>query len=597
MTSVPISPSPDMQRAVLLFRPFRFQVAVIVALALVTAALNAVEPLVLKVVFDDLGKGGHLRTLVLAVAALALLAVLREAMVGLTNTRTWQTRLALHHHLLSAVVTRLHRLPLSFYRSEGVGAIMTRLDRGVQGVVEAVTQLAFNVLPALLYLVVAVAIMVRLEWRLALVVIVLAPVSPLIAAWAAPTQTAREKTLMQRWVRIYSRFNEVLSGIVTVKSFVREEEEKRRFVDDVADANAIVVSGVRFDTSVQAGQNAVAALARLAALAFGGWLAMRGEVTVGTLVAFLGYVGGVFAPLHGLTGIYRTLRMARVSLDTVYGILEQEDALGDAPDARDILNTAGEVTFENVTFAYSGESGVPLLRGVDLAVRPGQMIALVGPSGSGKSTLMSLLQRFYDPQHGRILIDGIDIRTFRQASLRRQIGVVLQESLLFDESVRDNIAYGRPDAATFDIEAAARAANAHNFITKLPQGYDTKVGERGARLSTGERQRVAIARALLKDPAILILDEATSALDAESEALVQEALELLLQGRTTFVIAHRLSTVVHADKVVVLKDGAIVETGRHDELMARDGYYASLVKRQARGLLPNQPPAPSSDVA
>jgi ATP-binding cassette subfamily B protein len=428
---------------------------------------------------------------------------------------------------------------------------------------------------------------VKLDWRLALLALAFAPLPVLIARRAAPVQVAREKSLMDRWAKIYSRFNEVLSGIVTVKSFAMEECEKQRFLTEVREANGVVTRGVGQDSVVTASQNGVVLMARVAAIAFGGMLALKGEVTVGTLVAFLGYVGGLFGPVQGLSGVYRTLRTGSVAMDQVFGILDAQDHLGDAPDAKEVTQVHGEVSFEDVHFSYLAKADKPLLRGIDLHVRAGENIALVGPSGAGKSTLMALLCRFYDPTLGTIRIDGQDIRGLKQMSLRRNIGVVLQDALLFNESVRNNIAYGRPNASMDDIIAAAKAAHAHEFISRLPQGYDTVVGERGSRLSMGERQRVAIARSLLKDPPILILDEPTSALDAESEALVQEALGRLMKGRTTFAIAHRLSTVVDADRILVLKNGHIVEEGNHAQLMARNGYYASLVRRQTRGLLPD----------
>jgi ATP-binding cassette subfamily B protein len=574
------------RRALTFTFPHRRAVVAISLFALVLAALSAVEPLILKWIFDGLEKEKKTDPLFIGVGLLVGVAVVKEAINAVSNWLTWHTRLGIHFALLEQTVGRLHRMPLRIQRSEGVGAIMTRLDRGIQGFIGAVTQLLFNVFPAIVYLIISIVIMLQLDWRLALVVLAFAPVPAITAAIATPEQTRRERTLLDRWARIYSRFNEVLSGIVTVRSFAMEDIEKQRFLRDVAAANAVVVTGVRTDSSFAAATNLVIALARVTTICFGGLLILRGEITVGTLIALLGYVGGLFGPVQGLTGIYQTLEKAKVALDEVFGILDVQEHLGDAPDARELTQVHGDVEFEDVTFHYE-QADRPLLNGVTLSVKAGEVLAIVGPSGSGKTTMMALLMRFYDPITGTIRIDGHDLRTLKQSSVRRSIGVVLQDPLLFNDTIRNNIAYGWPDATQAHIEAAAKAANAHDFIMRLPDKYETRVGERGNRLSVGERQRVTIARALIKDPRIIVLDEATSSLDAESEALVQSAIERLMSGRTTFVIAHRLSTVVNANRIIVLKEGRIAEIGSHAELMKLDGYYASLVKQQTKGLIHN----------
>jgi ATP-binding cassette, subfamily B, bacterial len=561
-------------------------VVLIAVVTVLLAAANAVEPLILKFIFDELAGGSDVTELADGILLLVALGLFRELANAVSNWLTWHSRLGLHYTLLEATVGRLHRMPLQMQRSEGVGAIITRLDRSIQGFISAVTQLLFNVFPALVYLVLSVVIMLRLDWRLALVVIGFAPLPAVVAALATPEQTRRERTLLDKWAKIYSRFNEVLTGIVTVRSFAMEDMEKRRFLDDVASANRVVIRGVGLDSGFGAASNLVVTLARVCAIGVGGLFVLRGQLTLGTLIAFLGYVGGLFGPVQGLTGVYQTVKRASVSLDEIFGILDVQEHLGDAPDAVDVPSIEGEVEFEAVRFRY-GQAGRPQLDGVSLRARPGETVAIVGPSGSGKTTLMALLMRFYDPLEGAVRLDGRDLRTLRQSSLRRAIGVVLQDPLLFNDTIDANITYGRPEATAAEVIEAAKAANAHAFIERLENGYKTLVGERGSRLSVGERQRITIARALLKNPKLIILDEATSALDAESEALVQEALERLMRGRTTFVIAHRLSTVVHADQILVLMDGKIAESGRHHELMARNGYYASLVHRQTRGLIQN----------
>jgi len=564
-------------------RPYRGALCGVLGLALVLSTFSALDPLIMKYLIDQLGRPGGGHAFAVAIAGMLALELTRALLQWHLGAWSWDVRLSVEYTVRERVISKLNSLPLAFHEREGVGGTMNRINQGINGYVAAFSDLAFNLLPTILYLGLSVFAMFRLDWRLATVVIVFTPIPALIGARAAPEQIQRERRLVERWSSIYGRFNEVLAGMMTVKGFGMEDAEKRRFLEGVREGNEVVRRGVRTDGLNGALRNLAATFARLAALGLGGYLAFEGQIGLGTLVAFLGYIGGLFGPVQGLTNTYQSLRKATVSLENVYGILDAEDTVDDVPDATNVPPLRGEVQFRRVGFAY--QPGVQVLRNIDLTVRPGETVALVGPSGSGKTTLVTLLQRLHPVSSGAILIDGIDVRAMTQRSLRSQIGVVFQDPHLFNDTVRANIAYGRPEVSTEQIEAAARAAQAHEFIMSLPEGYDTMVQERGSRLSGGQRQRIAIARALLKDPPILVLDEATSALDAESEYLIQIALRRLLHGRTAFVIAHRLSTVRDADRIVVIDGGVVAETGTHEELCGRGGYYASLVERQRRGFL------------
>jgi ATP-binding cassette, subfamily B, bacterial len=567
------------------FAPHRRQLLSIGMLAVLSASLAALEPLILKRLFDGFAAPAQRSTLLGPLLLLVALLGAGELIGARLDWLVWRVRLAVNSRLLQATVEKLHALPLSYHRDQGVGATMTRIERGISGCMSAFSDVLVQLLPGVFYLGVSIAVMLQLDLRLSLVVLAFAPLPALLGARASTEQMQRERSLMQRWTQVFSRFNEVLSGIVVIKSFVREEREKRRFLAGVDDANALVLTGVGTDARTRAAKNGIVMAARIAVLGMGGMLIARQQVTLGTLVAFSGYLGGVFNPVQALTGMYQTLCRATVALESVLSILEAQDALGDAPDARDVPTLRGEVEFRDVSFEY--RPGVKVVRHIELCARPGEMVALVGPSGAGKTTLMALLQRLYDPSSGSIHVDGLDLRQLKQRQLRAQIGIVLQEGMLFSDTIAENIAFGKPNASRAAIEAAAHAANAHDFIAELPQSYDTLAGERGCRLSGGERQRIAIARALLKDAPILILDEATSALDAEAEERVQQAIARLTRGRTTFVIAHRLSTITAADKIAVLKDGEIAEIGSHAELLDGSAYYASLIRKQAHGLRVN----------
>jgi len=378
---------------------------------------------------------------------------------------------------------------------------------------------------------------------------------------------------------IYGDLQEKLAGVQVVKSYARERYEVRQFAGETRNLLHLNLRASVLSTALWTLAEFIGAIGTALLIWYGGKLVIEGKLTPGSLIAFYGYIGGyLYQPTLRMIQLNDQIARTNAALWRIFRTLDTKPNVTDKPNAIPLPPIRGDVRYENVWFEY--EPGQPVIKGVNLDVKAGEVVALVGPSGSGKTTMVNLLQRHYDVTDGRITIDGYDLRDVQLKSLRRQIGVVIQETMLFNTTIRENIRYGKLDATDEEVEAAARAANIAHVIEAMPRGYDTRLGEDGVKLSGGEKQRIAIARALLADPRILILDEATSALDSETEALIQEALERLMKGRTCFVIAHRLSTIVKADKIVVMEKGVIREMGNHNELLALGGIYASLFHQQ-----------------
>ncbi|MBE6095688.1 MAG: ABC transporter ATP-binding protein [Schwartzia succinivorans] len=473
---------------------------------------------------------------------------------------------------------KLQRLPISFFDRHQTGEVMSYISNDVAALQSALVERMVEMMTESAIFFGSLVMMVLLDWKLSILTLITVPLVGLAMDIFGKKVRSAGAVIQARMSDITALMQESISSERVVKSFVREEFEIDRFHTQNELNFRAVMKDAQLSSLLTPTVEFLAALAVTVIIWFGGKEVVDGVITAGTLVAFLTYAVNLANPVKRLSRIYAQIQKAMAGADRVFALLDMEETVTSAPDAKMLPPVEGRVCFSGVSFSYRED--VPALTDLTFTAEPGQMIAFVGPSGAGKSTVANLIPRFYDVTGGSITVDGYDVRDVTTESLRSQIGIVPQETVLFSATVRENIRYGRLNATDAEIEAAAKSANAHDFIMALPEGYDTEIGERGANLSGGQRQRIAIARAILKDPRILILDEATSALDTESEKVVQAALDRLMVGRTSFVIAHRLSTIIGADRIYVLDGGRVREQGTHEELLAAGGLYAGLYQIQ-----------------
>lgn len=571
------------QRLLGYLRPYRgWMVAALIAMV-IGAGLGLVMPLAIGQIVNLIT--GDQALPIAQIALLLGLVAIGQAVMGLIQTYSLTfvgERVVTDLRL--AAYQQLQRLDLAFFEQRRTGEITSRITNDVTLIQSTVTTNLATLLQGVIQLVGAVVLMIVVSWQLSGLALVLVPTLIAIAVVFGQWLRRISTTVQDRLADATSVLEETVAGVRVVRSFGREPYEIERFRTAIEATFAAAMKRARVRALFQPAMSLAVWAVLIGMLVIGGYLVSAGLLTPGDLVAFLFYAGMVAGSMGAFASLFGQVQEALGAVARVFELLDQQPAVADAPDAIPLPPVQGRVEFREVSFAYqraeNGQTAPVVLRNFSLAIEPGEMVALVGPSGAGKSTIVSLIPRFYDVQAGSVLIDGYDVRRVQMRSLREQIGIVPQETLLFSGSIRDNIRYGRLEASDAEVEAAARMANAHEFICQLPEGYDTPVGERGVRLSGGQRQRIAIARAILKDPRILILDEATSSLDSESERLVQEALERLMAGRTSIVIAHRLSTVQRADRIVVVVAGEVVEAGTHRQLLARGGMYARLYELQ-----------------
>ena len=549
-----------------------------ILLALVSSAVSATPVTLIKRLFDRGIQGKDEKDILYAAGGMILLSVLGAFLVYWTTILSGKISSSIYKNIVDDLYVKIQSLDMEYFSTTKVGELMTKVlndPANVNTFILEFFEFLKYVFTAISYLVIAI----RIDWKLTLGMFIVAPILMTTVKKYSKKLKKSGKERQEATGTLNSKLQETLSGIRVIRAFATEKQEIRNFKKISLELKKVVMKTVGYNAKSNSVSEALNYVMMAILLLFGGYRILRGRVfTTGDFLTIMSAIGSMYTPVRRSANIYNSLSTNIPSIGRIFEILDVVPEIADAPDCVNFEEFKSDITFENADFSYK-DSDEKVLKNINLVAKKGETVALVGNSGGGKSTLVNLIPRFFDVTGGKITIDGIDVKNYKIKSLRKKIGIVPQETFLFGGTILENIRYANQNASVEEVVEAAKMANAHEFIEKLEQGYETEIGERGIKLSGGQKQRISIARAILENPQILILDEATSALDNESEQLVQDALEKLMKGKTTFVIAHRLSTIINSDKIVVIQQGEIRETGTHEELLDKDGIYKSLYNK------------------
>ena len=549
-----------------------------ILLALVSSAVSATPVTLIKRLFDRGIQGKDEKDILYAAGGMILLSVLGAFLVYWTTILSGKISSSIYKNIVDDLYVKIQSLDMEYFSTTKVGELMTKVlndPANVNTFILEFFEFLKYVFTAISYLVIAI----RIDWKLTLGMFIVAPILMTTVKKYSKKLKKSGKERQEATGTLNSKLQETLSGIRVIRAFATEKQEIHNFKKISLELKKVVMKTVGYNAKSNSVSEALNYVMMAILLLFGGYRILRGRVfTTGDFLTIMSAIGSMYTPVRRSANIYNSLSTNIPSIGRIFEILDVVPEIADAPDCIKFEEFKSDITFENVDFSYK-DSDEKVLKNINLVAKKGETVALVGNSGGGKSTLVNLIPRFFDVTGGKITIDGVDVKNYKIKSLRKKIGIVPQETFLFGGTILENIRYANQNASVEEVIEAAKMANAHEFIEKLEQGYETEIGERGIKLSGGQQQRISIARAILENPQILILDEATSALDNESEQLVQDALEKLMKGKTTFVIAHRLSTIINSDKIVVIQQGEIRETGTHEELLNKDGIYKSLYNK------------------